>query len=175
MSSNLANPNKNSLRAAFAGMTVLIVSMAFFLFDIVADISDHLAMHETYGVGELIHLIFELVAVIGLGFGALTLRNQLALLHSDAERSAETIHVMRGHFEEVLELNFSRWGLTQAERDITLLIVRGLTVAEIAEARSTAQGTIKAQSSSIFRKIGVSSKTELMSLIIDEFIDRPAR
>lgn len=174
MGGNQSGENSKAWRAVFTGMAVLILSMVFFSFDILADIFDHFALKKPYNAWELVHLIFEIVAVVGLGFGALTLRGRLVGLRSYAERAAETIEVMRGHFEEVLEMNFSKWGLTKAERDITLLIVRGLTVAQIAEARSTAQGTIKAQSTSIFRKIGVSSKTELLSLIIDEFIDQPA-
>ena len=79
--------------------------------------------------------------------------------------------MLRGNFDEVLRDKFKEWSLTAAERDVTLLIIRGLSVADIAAARNTAQGTIKAQSTSIFRKIGVGSKTELMSVIIDEFLD----
>ena len=79
--------------------------------------------------------------------------------------------MLRGNFDEVLRDKFKEWSLTAAERDVTLLIIRGLSVADIAAARNTAQGTIKAQSTSIFRKIGVGFKTELMSVIIDEFLD----
>ena len=79
--------------------------------------------------------------------------------------------MLRGNFDEVLRNKFEEWGLTAAERDVTLLIIRGLSIAEIAAARKTAHGTIKAQSTSIFRKIGVGSKNELMSTIIDEFLD----
>lgn len=154
----------------FLGLVVLLSCMAFFGFDVVLDIVEHRVKGTTYAVGELVHLIFEMLAVLGLGYAVTMLRAYLRLLRAEAEHIRETINMLRGNFDEVLLTKFDDWGLTTAERDVTLLIIRGLSVADIAAARNTAQGTIKAQSTSIFRKIGVGSKTELMSLIIDEFL-----
>lgn len=157
--------------AVFLGMAVLFSCMFFFGFDVIADIVEHGRGGTRYGSGELIHLIFEILAVLGLGYAAATLRAYLDLVKSEAANSRETIHMLRGNFDEVLRDKFEEWSLTAAERDVTLLIIRGLSVADIATARNTAQGTVKAQSTSVFRKIGVGSKTELMSVIIDEFLD----
>lgn len=158
-------------RTAFLGMAALLGCMIFFGVDVVADITEHISNDISYRSEELVHLIFEILAVFALAYATITLRSYLALLKINAERSRETIQILRGNFDEVLHEKFNSWNLTPAERDITLLIIRGLNVADIAMARNTAPGTIKAQSTSIFRKIGVRSKTELMSLIIDEFLD----
>lgn len=154
-----------------AGMVVLLACMAFFGFDVVADIVEHALGGTRYTLGEFVHLVFEILAVAGLGFAVATLWAYHRLLQAEADRSRDTIHMLRGNFDQVLRGKFDEWGLTKAERDVTLLIIRGLSVADIASARNTAQGTVKAQSTSIFRKIGVGSKTELMSVIIDEFLD----
>lgn len=173
LTSDLRSRHRN---VVFLGMAVLLACMAFFGFDVVADIVERVEGGTFYAASELVHLIFEMCAVIGLGYAAMTLRAYLRLLQAQAARSRETIQMLRGNFDEVLRDKFEEWGLTAAERDVTLLIIRGLSVAEIAAARNTAQGTIKAQSTSIFRKIGVGSKSELMSTIIDEFLDvRPRR
>ena len=82
--------------------------------------------------------------------------------------------MLRSQFDEVLHARFNEWGLTPAEKDVALFMIRGLTNEEIAAARNTAAGTIKAQSTSIFRKVGVRSKPELMSTIIDHFLDQSA-
>ena len=70
---------------------------------------------------------------------------------------------------------FDEWNLTSAERDIAMYMLKGLSIAEIAAARSTAEGTVKAQTSNIFRKTDVASRMELMSLFMDEFLDVGAR
>lgn len=175
MKNNVATPTSDhstkSRATIFLGMAVLLACIAFFGFDVVADIVGHSLRGAPYATEELVHLIFEMLAVAGLTYAATTLRAYLRLLHSEADRSREALHMLRGNFDEVLRDKFEKWGLTTAERDVTLLTIRGLSIADIAAARNTAQGTIKAQSTSIFRKIGVRSKTELMSVIIDEFLE----
>jgi DNA-binding NarL/FixJ family response regulator len=168
-------PRALSRNAVVLGMALLLGCMAFFVIDVIVDIVEHVLSRTPYGASELVHLVFEILAVGGLSYAALTLRAYLRLSRAEAARSKETIQMLRGNFDAVLREKFDEWGLTAAERDVTLLIIRGLSGAEIAAARNTAQGTIKAQSTSIFRKIGVGSKTELMSAIIDEFLDARPR
>jgi DNA-binding CsgD family transcriptional regulator len=52
-----------------------------------------------------------------------------------------------------------------------LLSLRGLKICEIARMRHTAEGTIKAQLSAVYRKSGISSRTELLALFMDEFLE----
>lgn len=51
--------------------------------------------------------------------------------------------------------------LTAAEQEIAELVLQGLTTAQIAAVRRAASATISAQLQSIYRKLGVSSRTEL--------------
>jgi DNA-binding NarL/FixJ family response regulator len=51
--------------------------------------------------------------------------------------------------------------LTEAERDVVDLILRGLTTAQIAAARGVAKATVASQLQSIYRKLGVASRAEL--------------
>ncbi|MEM6372014.1 MAG: LuxR C-terminal-related transcriptional regulator [Pseudomonadota bacterium] len=74
---------------------------------------------------------------------------------------------------ELLEDKFETWGLTSAERDVALFAIKGLSTQEIARARQTSEGTIKAQTNAIYRNAGVSGRSQLMSLFIDDLIDGP--
>ena len=74
-----------------------------------------------------------------------------------------------GAFYQLMEDRFD-WSLTPSERDVALLAIKGLSIAEIAEARQTKDGTIKAQSNAIYRKAGVSGRPQLLSLFIDELM-----
>jgi len=53
--------------------------------------------------------------------------------------------------------------LTRAETVTVALILEGLTTAEIAVRRGVATTTVSSQLQSIYRKLGVSSRTELAS------------
>jgi DNA-binding CsgD family transcriptional regulator len=53
--------------------------------------------------------------------------------------------------------------LTRAEHDVMELVLRGLSTAQIAILRGAAKATISSQLQSIYRKLGVGSRTELTS------------
>ena len=56
-------------------------------------------------------------------------------------------------------------GLTDAEADVAKMIAAGRSNAEIAEARSVSVRTIANQVASIFRKVGVSSRSDLLVML----------
>lgn len=54
--------------------------------------------------------------------------------------------------------------LTTAEREVLLLLERGASNAEIARHRGTSVRTVGNQVGTIFRKLGVASRSELMAM-----------
>lgn len=91
------------------------------------------------------------------------------ILGQNRELSAQ-LKVASGAFSELLEESFTEWKLTPSERDVALLAIKGLSISEIAGLRQTKEGTIKAQSNSIYRKAGVSGRTQLLSHFIEELM-----
>ena len=55
--------------------------------------------------------------------------------------------------------------LTDAEREVALLAVQGFADRDIANRRERSVRTIARQLSSVYRKLGISSRTELASLL----------
>ena len=75
-----------------------------------------------------------------------------------------------GAFAELLDERFGDWGLTRSERDVAWFTIKGLSIAEIAKLRGTSEGTVKAHSNAIYRKAGVSGRTQLLSLFIEDLM-----
>lgn len=138
--------------------------------DVGAELHTELLQQTRISTGMVLHLVFETVATVALfvGFG-LTWR-QIVRLRQDAQGDAAKLHSLRGDFDTLLHQRFANWGLSKAETDIALLSLRGLKIAEIAEMRHTRDGTIRAQLSTIFRKSGMNSRTELLAYFMDEFL-----
>jgi len=154
-----------------AGMGVLIATMLLMAVDVYEEISGR---EDVLPIPENVHFLqeaLEIGSVLGLGLFTLYLFRQLKHMARRDMSREQTLSLLRGQFGDVLEQKFTEWELTPAERDVTMLILKGLNVADIASARNTAPGTVKAQSTAVFRKVGVVSKSELLSLIIDEFLD----
>ena len=119
--------------------------------------------------------IYELVEIgaavglfLGVLFGVLLLRKMM-VRNTHIE---DQLRLVSGAFMEVLDEYFTAWGLTLAERDVALFAIKGMSTSEMADLRDVSEGTIKAQTNAIYRKANVSSRTQLLSLFIDELICR---
>ena len=149
-----------------AVLVVQVASAGFFIYQLLTTVT---------GLGGPLswraHEIIELLAVIGLILGLLT--GGLALRAARAQTAAaeSRLRTAQAAFQDVVDEQFTQWGLTPAERDVALFSLKGLTTAEIAEMRQTSQGTVKAQSAAIYRKAGVANRAQLLALFIDHLMD----
>lgn len=119
------------------------------------------------------HTAFEtivaLALVVGVVFGGLEMRR-----HIERARRAETAaSAASGAFVELIDAYFERWGLTSAESDVALLALKGLDVAEISNLRGTAAGTVRAQLAHVYAKAGVTNRTQLVALFIEDLLAGP--
>lgn len=116
------------------------------------------------------HTGVELLGVIALAIGAslsISQYSQLLRRNSKVERE---LAAASGAFQEVVEHYFRTWELTEAECDVALLSIKGVSIADIAVMRQTRPGTIKAQNAAIYRKSGVSNRAELLAVMVEELI-----
>ncbi|MEM7723738.1 MAG: LuxR C-terminal-related transcriptional regulator [Pseudomonadota bacterium] len=116
--------------------------------------------HEVIEVGAALGLI------LGSILGAVLLRNSLRRTRV----AEEALRLASGAFMDVVDTRFGDWGLTPAERDVALFALKGMSIAEIAELRATSTGTVKAQTNAIYRKAGVSGRTQLLSVFVDDLM-----
>ena len=160
--------NRMILNAVIAGMMLAFI---FFLFDVVFDLRDHFSDGTPYSKDELIHLVFEGGAVVALFFGMVSLFKYTSFLKNQNIKAQMQLSALKVDFDEYVRSQFAKWELTAAEKDVALLLLRGLNTSDIADLRSVSVGTIKVQAHNIFGKSGVSSRVEFMALFMDEFID----
>ncbi len=117
-----------------------------------------------------IHPVIEVTVVLALALGSALGVRQLAQLVERNRYMEDRMRAASGAFLDLLEESFARWALTSSERDVALLSIKGLSVAEIAALRQTRSGTVKAQCAAVYRKAGVSSRAELLSHFIEDLM-----
>jgi DNA-binding CsgD family transcriptional regulator len=115
---------------------------------------------------ELMEVGAAIGLVLGLAFGAWAMR-QMIRERNDAH---ERLRRASGAFGDLLLEKFDEWGLTPAERDVALFAIKGMSTAEIAVLRKTSEGTVKAQTNAIYRKAGVSGRSQLLSVFIEDLM-----
>lgn len=69
-----------------------------------------------------------------------------------------------------IEGQFSSWALTPAECDVALLLLKGLSVKEIAGLRNVSDRTVRQQTAMIYEKSGLSGRSELAAFFLEEFL-----
>lgn len=145
---------------------VQTICAVFFVSDILLTIIGVRSTPISWQTRELLEIGAALGLTLGMGLGWIAFRRTLVKNQSMEQR----LRQLSGTFFELLEERFDEWSLTPAERDVALFALKGLSTQEIAAMRNTSEGTVKAQSNAIYRKAGVSGRTQLLSLFIDDLM-----
>lgn len=100
----------------------------------------------------------------------LTLIRDLELARLQGQRwRAEARSLLNG-LGDAIDIQFSRWNLTEAEREVALLLLKGLSLKEIAAVRATSERTIRAQAQSLYSKAGLSGRASLSAFFLEDLL-----
>lgn len=69
-----------------------------------------------------------------------------------------------------IDSQFVRWGLTDAEKEVALLLLKGLSLKEISTVRATAEKTVRTHASAIYSKSGLSGRSELAAYFLEDLL-----
>jgi DNA-binding NarL/FixJ family response regulator len=164
------------LVAMFALMAVLVS------IDLITDVGDR---------ATVAHVLLEL-AVVAIGFvaaGSIALRLRRAArnaqdLRARADQLAETLRLTQQEAAQwrsdaadliaglsaAIDTQLARWQLSPAEKEIALLLLKGLSHKEIAEIRSVSETTVRQQARSLYRKAGLSGRNDLAAFFLEDLL-----
>ncbi|HMV44973.1 MAG TPA: LuxR C-terminal-related transcriptional regulator [Leptospiraceae bacterium] len=99
---------------------------------------------------------------------------------TDIEKAEKVIESLQSKNQKLNDLNldfwksiqdqYNTWGLTQAEKDIATLLLRGLSNQQIAAIRGKSLKTIENQAFSIYQKSGTTGKLEFIAFFISPLL-----
>jgi len=105
------------------------------------------------------------------------LTSHLLAAHADAAQLRADVARFRGESQqharglgEAIDRQFQRWGLSPAEREVALLLVKGLSHKESAEVRATSERTVRQQALAVYRKAGLSGRAELAAFFLEDLL-----
>jgi DNA-binding CsgD family transcriptional regulator len=134
--------------------------------------------------GSIGHLVLEIAIMAVALAGAVVLWGQLFLarrraraLQRDLTRAEadlarfreESAEHLRG-LAEAIDHQFERWGLSAAEREVGLLLLKGLALKDIAALRDTSERTVRQQSLAVYRKGGLAGRAELAAFFLEDLL-----
>lgn len=139
---------------------------AYFLWEILASVLGLPTVPLRWSLRELVEAGASIGLIIGAGLGV-----RLAIVAQKATRKAETARqITSGEFASVADRYFANLDLTKAETEVAWFVLKGMSMAEIAELRQTKIGTVKAQCTGIYKKAGVTGKSQLLSQLVEDIL-----
>jgi DNA-binding CsgD family transcriptional regulator len=161
------------LAAAF--LAVVVGGLA----DLALDRPAHwLTPHAAFEVG-LIGLSLGLAVYLWVNWyrtarslGAAT--RALAERQADAERWRTSAHRLLEGLADALDGQFTAWGLTPAEREVALWLLKGMGHKQIAARTGRSERTVRQHAVSVYRKSGLGGRAELAAFVLGDLQLPPA-
>jgi DNA-binding CsgD family transcriptional regulator len=154
----------------------LFTGISFFVgADMAADLSNGMGpVHLTI---ETVALLLCLAAAVVTGlklraalYRAHDLHRDLVGTRADLVRAREESKELLAGLRGAIDAQFQRWGLTAAQCEVALLILKGLSYKEIGELRQTTDHTARNQALAIYRKAGLSNRSEMAAFFLEDFL-----
>ncbi len=131
-----------------------------------------------------LHLTIEFAILVAAAFGTLVgwsrfvaARAESELLKRDLERALDEARRWRDESRAVIQglgaaidRQFHRWKLTPAEAEVGMLLLKGLSHKEAAEVRSTSERTVRQQARSLYKKAGLTGRSELAAFFLEDLL-----
>ena len=161
--------------ARFGAIALLFVAL-FVVFDIIEDsISGielpHLVIEATiFSISLSVALFLWRSAAARYESHTQILQDQLVATRSDAVRWREEASAILAGLGTAIELQFERWGLSEAERDIGLLILKGFSHKEIAELRGRSERTVRQQAAALYQKSSLANRAQLSAFFLEDLL-----
>lgn len=169
------DPTSVGPRIARYAVALFAAIAAFIAIDVIGDYRSGTAPGHIVFEGVMMALALAGSVIMWRQYRAVHQRaNQLSVdlevARREAQRFREEAHEALRGLGEAIDHQFTRWGLSPAEREIGLLLLKGLSHKEIAGIRSTSETTIRQQALAVYRKSGLSSRAELSAFFLEDLL-----
>lgn len=155
-------------------MFLLLVVVLGSAGDIVHDYREGASLAHMAIESVLVAASFVLIGILSAGIWRQSrairqLKSELAEAAVEGSPTPSSSLVSARHdFAEVLRDQFEEWNLTQTEKEVSMLLLKGLSFKEIAAVRNTLEKTVRQQASSIYRKSGVTGRHAFSAWFIED-------
>lgn len=158
-----------------AVITILSVVAILVGIDLVTDSKEgvaiwHLLVEGGAGVAALFGIFYFLKDSFDLKTRlSKSLIENIQLKNEANEWKREAQKYIEG-LSQSIDHQLTKWNLSTAEKEVALLLLKGLALKEIAEIRNTTEKTARVQSISVYSKSGLSGRSELAAFFLEDLL-----
>lgn len=156
-------------------ITILLATALLVGMDLLSDFDEgaswwHLSAEALTALGALLGVAILLrdSFVLKRSLAAEILKSEKYQTEAEAWRKQAKSYIDGLSIE--IERQLSLWNLTAAEKEVAFLLLKGLSLKEIADIRNTLEKTTRAQSTSIYEKSGLAGRSELAAFFLEDLL-----
>jgi DNA-binding CsgD family transcriptional regulator len=138
---------------------------------------EHAVVEGTIAIVGLVGLAGALRRFRDLSSEAAALRREahelgerLGTSRAEADRWREQAGDLISGLSAAIDRQLRIWQLSDAEHEVALLLLKGLSHKEIAEIRNVGEATVRQQAVAIYRKAGLSGRRDLAAFFLEDLL-----
>jgi len=130
------------------------------------------------------HLIQEWILLLLSAFGCVylitdirrrsrameQLRDTLSMSDQQLAALSDQLRDARRSFAETIRAQFETWKLTSSEQQVAMLLLKGLSLQEIAAVRDTREKTVRQHASNVYAKAGLEGRHALAAWFLEDLV-----
>ncbi len=164
------NQRERSLIALILATIVVLVTT-----DLFTDFSEgarwwHLLVEASVALAALIGIFLLYRGSIALKHSLETEKKISKELQVEAEKWRSQSKKFIAGLSQAIDSQLSSWKLTDSEKEVAFLLLKGLSLKEIAEIRNTSEKTARTQAIAIYAKSGLAGRSELSAFFLEDLL-----
>lgn len=143
--------------------------------DLVMDFSE--GVNFIHAAHEAVIMVFSLIALAWLLLDIRRQTLEIEALRGELSARKKTKHIpekyileARASLGNVINQQFDEWKLTNSEREVGRLLLKGLSLKEIAVVRNTLEKTVRQQASSIYKKADLNGRHAFSAWFLEDIL-----
>lgn len=162
-------------KSSWLFVVILLIQIIASLFDVLDDLHNnetllHLGMNVMFGLVSFFGMVVLFVGIVKNERQITALANEVTSVKTTLAQQQEKASVLMGELAQIIHQQFDAWKLSDAEKEIALLLLKGLSLEEIARLRQRAQATIRQQASQVYTKAALSGRHELSAYFFEDLL-----
>lgn len=159
-------------------LLVLSLFIVFFLIDIATNLQEGVPTAHVWHEALLcsvavVSLAWQIQVIFRKNRHIKLLGNELLETKKSWQEWKDKTHSSAVQIRQQIDQQFGLWELSHSEKDVALLLIKGLSMKEIAEIRETQEKTVRQQATVIYRKAGLSGRQELSAFFLEDILSTP--
>jgi DNA-binding NarL/FixJ family response regulator len=143
--------------------------------DLLSDFSENAELSHV--IKEAVIVVISLIAIAWLlldmrrqAAEIMLLREEISAIKVPEQKPNKEILEAKKNLSHVISRQFDDWKLSNSEKEVGWLLLKGLSLREIAMLRNTLEKTVRQQASAIYKKAGINGRHTFSAWFIEDIL-----